>query len=703
MGDDIDCCRRPTNFGKKDLKTYRGIKPKNNPNFHSSNSKDFDNFGSFKKPDKSDKNSNKKGNSYLNSIYGNENEAKFPNFSEFDIEPVSEPLYQEKISQPQQLIENGNVQYIDSNTNIPNTNYNNVDIPNTNYNNADIQNTNYNNEAIPNTNYNNADIQNTNYNNVAIPNTNYNNVSIQQSNYNNPAIQKSNYNNPTIQNTNYNNASIQQSNYNNETIQNSNYNNATKRYSPPQIQKDNAQYIQPEFNISNYEQNKQTNYINNNPQEYTSNINVDSQPVEYLNSTNGENILNQYDNTHKILPTKYIEIQRPAIYANNNIPYQSENEYSQLPLTNYVESSSTNQQYENYNFSDTTTQYYESNNNMNYIPPKTEEIYNNSNQYIEGISNPQSQEIHYSNYLSQTSYVQSPQQIYIEKKPLQTVMEPKAQIESQMYVQQPNNFNENEVYRAELRSKQKFPSDGAHKKPKKLKKKRKIIEYYSEDDEEEEESDDEEDEDEQSSSQNEEIEERNVRYKKINKKSKNKNKHKIVKIIKKKKKSKNPKKQQIKYIEDKENESDNIDYGKNITNDNNKNKIIEKNQNFKKGLPKEDEEEFLEFQKEPEMSKEFYENTEDNFDDIYSNKNNDNLKFSIKEEGRKVINLKNGGQIIGNFKKEEILENKNENAEKEREDLFQGKTLKAASVEKKEETTGCQVPGFISNIFSKIF
>ena len=65
--------------------------------------------------------------------------------------------------------------------------------------------------------------------------------------------------------------------------------------------------------------------------------------------------------------------------------------------------------------------------------------------------------------------------------------------------------------------------------------------------------------------------------------------------------------------------------------------------------------------------------------------------------------MKNGSKIVGNFKKEEIVENRKEIAEKERNDLFQGKTLKIANIEKKEETTGCQVPGFISNIFSKIF
>ena len=59
----------------------------------------------------------------MNSVYGNENESKFPNFAEFDIEPVSEPLYQEQISQPQQKYETGNAQYIETNPAIQTTNY----------------------------------------------------------------------------------------------------------------------------------------------------------------------------------------------------------------------------------------------------------------------------------------------------------------------------------------------------------------------------------------------------------------------------------------------------------------------------------------------------------------------------------------------------------------------------------------------------
>ena len=77
MGDQIDCCRRPTNLGKRDIKSYRGVKPKDNPNIPSLNSKDFDNFGSFKKTNNTNKNLNKKGKSYLNSIYGDEYEFPY--------------------------------------------------------------------------------------------------------------------------------------------------------------------------------------------------------------------------------------------------------------------------------------------------------------------------------------------------------------------------------------------------------------------------------------------------------------------------------------------------------------------------------------------------------------------------------------------------------------------------------------------------
>ena len=175
------------------------------------------------------------------------------------------------------------------------------------------------------------------------------------------------------------------------------------------------------------------------------------------------------------------------------------------------------------------------------------------------------------------------------------------------------------------------------------------------------------------------------------KKIKNKNKNKK-EIIKNRKKSKNNKKQIRKSFEDKENESDNMDYEHNENKDN----------KLKNVQLKEEEEEFSGFQKEPEM-RESFGDIIDNSGDVYENKNRDDLKFKNKKIERQMISLKNGNKIIGNFKKEEIGENIKEIAKKEREELFHGKTLKVASVEKKEETTGCQVPGFLSNIFAKIF
>ena len=165
------------------------------------------------------------------------------------------------------------------------------------------------------------------------------------------------------------------------------------------------------------------------------------------------------------------------------------------------------------------------------------------------------------------------------------------------------------------------------------------------------------------------------------------------------KKNKNIKKiqkQRIKSLEDKENESDNMDY-ESIKQ---KNKKIQDYKN-KEIESQKDEEEFSGFQKEPKIIRESYANSNSEFEDINGNTIKNDNTFN-KLDNNNVISLKNGMKLNGNFKKEEIVDI-NDIAEKEREDLFSGKTLKVASVEKKEETTGCQVPGFISNIFSKIF
>ena len=598
MGDDIDCCRRPTNLGKKDIKTFRGINQKKNPKIPSSNSDDFENFGTFK----TQKNSNKKENSYLNSVYGKDTESKFPNFSAFEIEPVSEPLHQENISQPPPQYENA--QYIESNSN------------------------------------------NLQQNQIISDNTNY--------------ITPSN---------------LQQ----NQIIQDTtNYKDSTEKYIQPQQQIITQNQFQTEYDnskINNYDTNIQTNYIPSSTQDY--NINYNTQTAEYISSNQKENISNfnsdQYGNSQKVLPTKYIEIQRPVIYADNT--------QNQTPITNYVESPSNIQSYQQYSniseipstnnieynispMTNTLPQYYESNNTVSYLPPKIETIYPSSNQYT--------------NIPSNVSYVEQPQQIYHSQRP------------KQILVEQRNN----QIYIA------KDPIDKENKRPKKMKKKRKIIEYYSEDDEEEEQEDENNEEPSQSQSLYDEIkEQKKIKNKKI--KSKNINKKNEEEYNNIKRKNKNVPKQKIYSIEDKENESDNIDSEKNIKR--NQNKIIPIDNNKKRIIESQrEDDEFSDFQKEPEMIRESLENSSNNFDSIYEKRINNESNINNKMNKKQVINLKDGNKIMGNFKQEEILD-KSELAEKERDVLFKGQTLKSSSVEKKVETTGCQVPGFISNIFNKIF
>ena len=121
MGNEVNCCRRPQTQGKKELKTYH---QKKLPNYKSSNNDDENhNFGTYN-PGKNG--FEKKNNeTYFDSIYANKNDYSstnnFPNFSNFEIEPVTEPIYSNQVgltsiqnnySQPQYE----NNKYIDSYT-----------------------------------------------------------------------------------------------------------------------------------------------------------------------------------------------------------------------------------------------------------------------------------------------------------------------------------------------------------------------------------------------------------------------------------------------------------------------------------------------------------------------------------------------------------------------------------------------------------
>ena len=96
MGNEVNCCRRPQTQGKKELKTYH---QKKLPNYKSTNDDENNNFGTYNPgKNRSEQNTNGAMNpSYFDSIYANKTDYSstnnFPNFSNFEIEPVTDPIY----------------------------------------------------------------------------------------------------------------------------------------------------------------------------------------------------------------------------------------------------------------------------------------------------------------------------------------------------------------------------------------------------------------------------------------------------------------------------------------------------------------------------------------------------------------------------------------------------------------------------------
>ena len=118
MGVDVNCCRRPQNLGKKDLKTFRGINQKKNPNLPSSEINEEEDSFRIYNPKK------KNNDNYLNSIYEVNN--NFKNFTNYNSEPISDQINinespysivpnQEYISQP-------SIENVNSYTTIPQQN-----------------------------------------------------------------------------------------------------------------------------------------------------------------------------------------------------------------------------------------------------------------------------------------------------------------------------------------------------------------------------------------------------------------------------------------------------------------------------------------------------------------------------------------------------------------------------------------------------
>ena len=394
MGNEIECCRRPQTQPRKDIKTYRGIQPKNLPNYKSSDIEEDDNFGTFKK-NNFDQNSNEdkdKDSSFLGSIYGNKNDfpENFPKFSNFDMEPVSDPLYSNQDYNPpiqvNQAPENINIpqyennQYINSFSTDPQENglpqiQSKEEMP-------IIQN------IQPQKDFQQEE---DNYN-QEIP-TKYN--SYEPANYmNSPPV---NYNTPEsvpiINSTSDEYINTQPVNYIN------NQNGKPNPYSNPK----------PISNIQNIQKIQKTQNIQK-PQNIQKSQNAQNIPSQQYHYT--QKPLNQTTQYTSSNPIQYSEQSYTNFEAVNNY-YESQNYKKYIEQTDfpeYIEDTNNNNYYEVQNNpiyyeEKKPTKYIESKpqTNFEYLPPKKEYKKENKNLYIQShtnsteyiSSNPEKEEIQY--------------------------------------------------------------------------------------------------------------------------------------------------------------------------------------------------------------------------------------------------------------------------------------------------------------------
>ena len=360
MGVEVDCCRRPQGLGKKDLKTYRGIHQKKSKKRKIFDDDDKDNFGTYN-PGKN--NSEYNTNDYFNSVYANKNDffsnTPYQNLSNYNIEPVSN-------------------QY---------SNY--TEFPTT-------QTQDYTSQPQ----YDNAQYIN------SYPQQNY----ISQS----PIIE-------TIPTTQY---TTSQPEYHSET------NNYVKTLPTKYISSNPNQYTN--YSTNQYNNSSPIEYDNSSPIEYDN-----SSPIEYDNSlsTQYEAQPVQYLNSQNIESTKYIK-SKPISYVenNNNIqmvkyetPIIQEAQYNTSHKEEYVDSNSHN--YTNY---ETQQTYAESSpqSNIEYVSPKNEYL-SPSNTYGE-MSSALTQN---TNSNSTTKYEEAQ---YIESSPTQYLTS-KPKYEEVQYIESPSN------------------------------------------------------------------------------------------------------------------------------------------------------------------------------------------------------------------------------------------------------------------------
>ena len=327
MGVDVNCCRRPQNLGKKDLKTFRGINQKKNPKLPTSDFNEEEE-GSFKVYNPKKQNND----NYFNSIYETNN-----NFKNYNAQPIPEQINsnyspypvvpnQEYISQPP--IEN--TQYVNSYATMPQQNI----ISNTQYTEAypttqyiqsvpEYQpNTNNYVQALPNK-YISAEPINNNY--IA---QEYSNIQSYENNNYNPGNNKKYSNIQTTEyiNSNYNNYNNYQNEYN-DNNSNSYYQNE-KTYPVEYVVKtanqqadyfeSNSNDIQYSDNSTNYYSNYETQptYVEEQPQSYIPSNNIQStnhfsyytEPFQqvYSESQNIQEDIQYIESEPQIIKTKYI-------------------------------------------------------------------------------------------------------------------------------------------------------------------------------------------------------------------------------------------------------------------------------------------------------------------------------------------------------------------------------------------------------------
>ena len=709
MGNEIECCRRPQLQGKKDIKTYRGIQQKKFPNLESPNIDDIDDFGTYHP----DKNKEQAPSGHPDSVYSN-----FPKFSNYEIEPVTDPIYSNQANQeyyqPAQIQQNislpqyENNQYINTYTTYPQENV----LSQGQYLEPGITTTTTTTTTTNQYTQPQIEIKSSTSNNYIqnLP-QNYATTVSEPVNYN--------YNYTSSDPVEYINSSSNQY-ISNQNIQNTQTNNYIESKPVSYFQSENIQDIQYVQKPKIYTESEPIQYINQAPETY---INYDSQPktqqeITFIKgqNSNNNNYIEETNLQNYNYNENYVEVVRKPIYIEETkkaeyIEYQPQTQaqtqtqnniqYIQEPQNKFVKSETSSTQY----ISSSPPQESEQ---IQYIEPQKQIEYT-----IPRVQSKQNQK--------QKFYIESQQQINANSQPKNSQNKIKKKYVSKPLIKQEKKEKDKKEVKEQLpnsQSEEEFPDD-VQKGPEDLDLSEAEPQPYKNID---------------MDNEREEKREKN----KYNKYNNNKNK------------------KQMKYIDSEEDSKvddiyDEIKDKKIYRNNNNYNNKEERdfspygNKMFypendpsfkrpkgKKGYKVYDEED-------NGSNKAFYEGGMLNGRKhgigklTESRPNREILEgrfINGKVRGKGIMRDSQGSSYIGDFEdsKREELEFKNnkfngrgrvniKEDESEIEGIFRngeiekenanvfcgGKSTNAAIIEKNKETAACQAPSFITNIFSKIF